>query len=308
MKIEKFRSDDQIEEILKIAEATSQKYVSDIQLLDRDAFNVYMENFWPDSNIKTDLRFLTTDEGKIIGIGGLLKNPKLDYWVIYLDMYPEFENEERWECLLTECMKLAENQNAPKMRFTAPRERMTLNTVLKNRGITPNYYMYRLFNDNLANIPAIEMPEGISIQKSTAVLNPTQFVKVMNNAYKHNESWVPDTEKSIEELETIRKKEYRTLHYYAYEGEKLVGVCNVLDKAKGTRTRFIDSIGVHSKFQNRGIGTALMGTVLRDLHSSGRKDVVFTTAGKSKADINLPMKFGFQEEKEKTTIVYDFKP
>ena len=160
--------------------------------------------------------------------------------------------------------------------------------------------------ENLDNLPQIAIPTEFSFEKSSQITDPIQYVNILNETYKNFQGFVPDTPETIKNWEIAEKKRFDIAHYYAYEGKRLVGVCTVEDNLDETRNRRIDSIGVLENYRNRGIGSVLMSMALHDLEQKGRKKVNIWTSGKTTEAIGLPLKFGFEIDKDNSSIRYKY--
>lgn len=308
MKILKYDNDSRLADIIKINEAYRQKYRPNEPELDIHGLKLMIKTHWPKTVLERDVLYAITDEGEPIGAIGLFKPEKEEKWVALMIAIPEFETEELWDKLLTRILDLAKEQNAPELHFQSSKDSTLLNRTLSNRNIIPNHYIYSLQLNNYERIQEISIPKGITIKKSTKMEDITQFISVMNDAYKNVPEWTPETEEIVQKLEKINRKNFTEIYYLAYEGNEMVGACNVLDTLKETKPHLISGLGVATDHQKRGIGGALMYSVLQDFKSKRRKNVMFNVTGNNVLDIKLPTKFGFQEDLAKTTMVYSIKP
>jgi len=309
MKIIKYDSDARFTEIVKIFEASRQKYTPKFPIMDEEDAKILIKTHWPRTIFERDVLCAVTDEGKTIGMVGLYKKDKDDKWFPMMDVIPEYETVDLWNEMITAILKLAKEQNAPELYFQASKNRTTLTQALAMRNITPHHYVYSLRLKNLEDIPKVSIPKGITIESTPTIQGKNQYISVMNEAYKNVEEWTPDTEKNVIEAEVMDKKgNFETMYYLAYEGKTMVGACCVSDHPKESSNRLIRGLGVQSNYQKKGIGEALMFSALRDFKTKGRKDVNFWVSGKDTSDIKLPTKFGFQEIPDQTTMVYTIKP
>ncbi len=308
MKIIKYDSAARFTDVVNIIEASRQKYWPTAPIMDEEDAKLNIKTFWPNTVLERDILCAVTDEGKTIGFVGLYKMEKGDNWFPLMNVYPEYETVELWSEMITAILNLAKEQKAPDLHFQASKLRPTLTQALMMLDITPDHYIYSLHLKNLENIPKVSIPKGITIESTPTIQGKTQYISVMNEAYKNIEEWVPDTEENLMEGENLAKKRNFDMTYYlAYEGKTLVGACYVTDHPKDTSNRLIRSLGVQSKYRKKGIGGALMLTALQDFKAKGRKDVKCFVSGKDASDIKLPTKFGFQEIPAQTTVVYSLK-
>jgi N-acetylglutamate synthase-like GNAT family acetyltransferase len=309
MKIIKYDSDARFTEIINIFEASRQKYTPKAPIMDEEDAKIMIKTHYPNTVFERDVLCAVTDEGKTIGMVGLYKKDNDDKWFPLMDVLPEYETVELWNEMITAILNLAKEQNAPELHFQASKLRTTLTQALAMRNITPDHYIYSLHLKNFKDIPEVSIPTGITIEKTSTIRGKNQYISVMNEAYKDADEWTPDTEENLMEAEIMNKKQnFETIYYLAYEGKKLVGACNVMDHPKDSSNRFIAGLGVQTEYEKKGIGGALMYAALSDMKTKGRKDVKFNTFGKDTSAIKLPVKFGFKEIPDETTMVFSIKP
>ena len=305
MKIVKYDNETKIDAIIEIAELSRKKYTPNDPPWTRERIDGVMKTLYVNSTMEADTIYMVNDDGKIIGFAGLMKTEiTTDPWILISEVHLEYESEEVWTKLLNNILTQSKEQNAPGIKFISNKTRPILTSALKTLNFTADHFVYSLNLKNLNNIPEITVPKGIKIKMSDGIEDPKQHVTVMNEAYENVEEWIPDTPESIQDWEMMQKQTFDPVHFYAYKGKKLVGACNVLDSKQDDISRFIGSIGVRRKYQNQGIGAALMGTALVNLKQKGNKMVQFNTSGKNTSDIDLPTKFGFKEDTTKTQVVY----
>ncbi|UYP46090.1 hypothetical protein NEF87_002375 [Candidatus Lokiarchaeum ossiferum] len=305
MKIVKYDNESKIDAMVEIAEQSRKKFYPNNPPLTKDRIHDVMKTIYVNSTLEADSIFAMDDDGKVIGFAGLMRTEVAkDPWILLCNVLPEVETEEIWTQLITTVLNQAKEQNAPGIKITSDKMRPILNNALKTLNFTPDHYIYSLNLKNLNNIPKVTIPKGIEIKVADKIIDPKQHVSVMNEAYENKDEWIPDTPENIQDWEAMQKKTFDPVHFYAYKGKKIVGACNVLDSKQDNVSRFIGSIGVRKKYQNQGIGEALMGTALQNLNKRGNKMVQFNTSGKNTSDIELPTKFGFEEDINKTQVVY----
>ena len=305
MKIVNYDNESKIDAIIEIAEQSRKQFYPNNAPWTKDRVHGYMNNLYVNSTLEADTIFAMNDDGKIIGFAGLMRTEVAENpWILICEVMPNHETEEIWSQLITTILTQSKEQNAPSIKFLSNKTRPVLNAALKTLNFTPDHYIYSLNLKNLNNIPEITIPKGIQIKMSDIINDPKQHVSVMNEAYENIEEWIPDTPENIQDWEAMQKKTFDPVHFYAYKGKKIVGAINILDSKQDNISRFIGSIGVRKKYQNRGIGEALMGTALQNLNKKGNKMIQFNTSGKNTSDIELPTKFGFKEDIAKTQVVY----
>ncbi len=308
MKIIKYDNEARFTDIVNIMEVNRQKYRPNDPIVDYDDLKMLINVHWPDTVMERDVLCAVDENGITIGVVGLFKSEARKKWNAIMSVIPEYETFNLWNEMITEILNLAKEQNAPDINFRSSKESKILNDVLATRNIIPDHYMYSLQLKNLDNLPEVTVPKGITIKTSSKIPDKNQYIAVMNEAYSNVEEWTPDTEENIAEFENMNKKNFDDIYYLAYKGKTLVGACNVSDTPKENSNRFINGLGVRSKYQKKGIGGALMFTALQDFKAKGRKDVMFNLSGKDASDIKLPVKFGFKEIPSQTTMIYSIKP
>lgn len=310
MKIEKSNDiESNIESFIDITEQVRLKYRPEASPETRERLDDLFKQYYPNTQFETDVIFACNEEGKRIACAVLIKTGDIAKpWSVSYNVYPEYDTAEVANLLLPEIIHIAQEQNAPPGLTTFHRNDQThLEKVIKSQHFIADHYNYGLFLNNLDNLPQISIPEGYSFEKNNHITDLIQYVNVLNEAYKNFEGFEPDTPETIKNWETMEKKRFDIVHYYAYEGKTLVGLCTVEDNLDETLNRRIDSIGVLENYRNRGIGSALMSMAIRDLRQKGRKKVNIWTRGKTTAAIDLPLKFGFEIDKGNSSVRYKLK-
>ncbi|MHA1520099.1 MAG: GNAT family N-acetyltransferase [Promethearchaeota archaeon] len=296
-----------IEAFIDIAEQVRMKYEPDASPETRGRFDDFFKNFWPNTQMETDVIFAGNEEGKPIAFAGLLKTAdRAKSWGLTYNVYPEYDTAEVANLLFPEMMRIAQEQNAPGLHTGHRREQIELKEVIQKHNFiaNANYYVLFLNLKSLDNLPQIAIPTGFSLDMSNKITDPIEFVEVMNEAYKYYEGYEPDTPETFKDWEIMERKLFDFAYYYAYEGKKLVGLCIVEDGLDETLNRHIDSICVKPKYHNKGIGSALMSRALHDLKQKGRNKVDMFIRGKTEAAIGLPLKFGFEINNTFSSISY----
>ncbi len=308
MKIDKIDDiESKIEAFIDIAEQVRLKYRPEALPETKERSKDLFKNYWPNTNLSTDLIFASTEEGKPIAFAVLMKtNDIAKPWGIAYNAYPEYNNTEVASLLIPEIIRIAKEQNAPGLIASHRIDNTALKEVILSQNFISDLNTYGLHLKGLDNLPQIATPVGFSFEKSKQITDPIQYVNVLNESHKNFQNFVPDTPETIKDWEIAEKKRFDIAHYYAYEGKKLVGLCTVEDNLDETRNRRIGSIGVLEKYRNRGIGSALMSMALHDLGQKGRKKVNIWTRGKTTEAIGLPLKFGFEIDKDNSSIMYKY--
>ena len=308
MKIDKINDiDSKIEAFIDIAEQVRLKYRPEALPETRERSEDLFKNYWPNTQFSTDLIFAITEEGKPIAFAVLMKtNDITKPWGIAYNVYPEYNTTEVANLLIPEIIRIAKVQNAPGLNAAHRLDNAALKEVILSQNFILTHNTYGLHLIGLDNLPQIATPAGFSFEKSSQITDPIQYVNVLNETHKHFQNFVPDTPETIKNWEIAEKKRFDIAHYYAYEGKRLVGLCTVEDNLDVTRNRRIDSIGVLENYRNKGIGSALMSMALHDLNQKGRKKVNIWTSGKNAEAIGLPLKFGFEIDKNNSSIRYTY--
>ena len=308
MKID--RMDDieaKMEAFIDIAEQVRLKYRPEASPETRERSDELFKNYWPNTQMRTDVIFARNEKGKPIAFAGLLKTADLAKpWGLTYNVYPEYDTAEVANLLFPEIIRIAQEQKAPGLHTSHRLGQTELEEVIKSQKFIAGSKSYMLFLNltRLDKLPQIASPTGFSFEKSSQITDPIQYVNVLNEAYKDSEGYEPETPETIKNWEIMEKKRFDIAHYYAYEGTTLVGVCTVEDNLDETKNRRIESIGVLENYRNKGIGSALLNMAVHDLQQKGRKKVNIWTRGKTTAVIGLPLKFGFEIDNGNSSISY----
>jgi GNAT superfamily N-acetyltransferase len=309
LKIDKINDiESKIEAFIDISEQVRLKYRPEASPETRERFDDFFKNYWPNTQMKTDVIFASNEEGKPIAFAALLKIKDIAKpWGISYNVYPEYDASEVANLLFPEIIRIAQEQNAPGLNTSHRKDQTDLKEVIQSHNFMVDDKSYVLYLKSLDNLPQIAIPTEFSFEKSRQITDPIQYINVLNEAYKNFKGFDPDTPETIKNWEIAERKRFDIAHYYAYEGKTLVGVCTVEDNLDETRNRRIDSIGVLEKYRNKGIGTALLSMALHDLQQKGRKMVNIWTKGKTTAAIGLPLKFGFEIDNGNSSVSYTRK-
>lgn len=260
--------------------------------------------------LSRDSLVVEDNNGNLIGFTGLLKSSKRDFWYLEIAMLPEFYKSNFTVNLFDSILNLAKEQNAPDIRFTI-RKYLFIDSPLEEKfkeiGLKPIHYDFFMRLDKIDSIPTFKEPLGITFQNQKEISDVNSYLTVVNDAFSKHFDFRPYTEEEFKVIFEKKWKEDDTEHWFALEGNKLIGICTFIINPKLSHIGTVESLGVLHENHHRGIGGYLLGHGIQSLIEKGCSVLELTVEANNEKALTLYKKYGFNEVESRTRIFYTIK-
>ncbi|MFX0030572.1 MAG: hypothetical protein ACFE8B_15275, partial [Candidatus Hermodarchaeota archaeon] len=196
--------------------------------INEEQFNAAFEFEGEQTNLSRDFLVAEDNNGKIIGFAGLLKTAKRDSWRVAIEVLPDYFKSNIFVELFESIFKLKNEQNGPEVRFSLKKYKLTdspLQKKLDEMQLTPVHYNWEMHLENVDQQPEVTVPTGITIHTGKEIPDLTSFVNVNNEAFSEHFEFRPLSEEELKLILEHAWKAYDIDHWFAYDGEELVGIC-----------------------------------------------------------------------------------
>ncbi|MFX0020789.1 MAG: GNAT family N-acetyltransferase [Candidatus Hermodarchaeota archaeon] len=286
------------------------KDINPTVIINEEVFDSDMKVAGDHTILSRDYIVAEDNNGEIIGFAGLYKSSKRVHWILDLFMLPKFFKTKPMVELFNSVLIMAKEQEAPELRFITTKytfEDTPLHNEIKKMGLEPVNYGFWMRLDDLSSQPQLKIPNNIKIQKVKVLNDISSYVAVRNDAFSKHFDFRPTTE---EELKTVLEgilKDYDKEHWLAYDDDKLVGICSSTINPELKHIGTITTLGLLHEYHRRGIGSSLLGHGIHSLIEKGCKRIELGVEAKNEKALNLYKKYGFNQVKSRTFIVYTIK-
>ncbi len=286
------------------------KYENPALGINEEQFNAALEFGGEQTILSRDFLVAEDNEGKIIGFSGLLKSSKRDSWRLAFEVIPEYFKSTIFVELFESILNIKNEQNGPEIRFSLKKYKLTdspLQRKLNEMGLKPVHYNWEMRLENVDQPPEVTVPTGITIHTGKEIPDLTSYVKVNNEAFSEHFEARPYSE---EEFKLILKKAWKAYdiqHWFAYDGENLVGICTSQINPEFKTIGLIQILGVLPSYHHRGIGRSLLVSCIKSLIEKGCEKIELGVETNNEKALTLYKKFGFKEEESRTVMIYKTK-
>ncbi len=256
--------------------------------------------------LSRDFLIAEDNQGSIMGFTGLQKSSTRDFWRIMYAVLPEHIKSRLPGKLLDAIVNLAKKQGAPKLRFYSRKDFASLKNKLEEMGIKPVQYGWWMRLDDFVSLPQLVVPPGITLRKEKDINDLVEYVAVYNEAHKEAFEFEPYTTEKVKQIfdQTIGDIE----HCFAFEGNKLVGICYITINPENENMGTINALGVLPSYRFHGIGSALLAFGIHSLHEKECEMIELSVMANNEQALALYKKFGFYELPLRTQYIYEVHP
>ncbi|MFX0123505.1 MAG: GNAT family N-acetyltransferase [Candidatus Hodarchaeota archaeon] len=276
-------------------------------ILSEEAFNAIV--------VRDDLTVLYRDfliavdnQGSIIGFTGLQKSSTRDFWRIVYAVLPEHIESRLPGKLLDAIVNLAKKQNAPKLRFYSRHIFTSLIAKLEEMDIKPVQYGWWMRMDDFEALPQPVGPPGITFRKEKDINDLVEYVVVYNEAHKDAFEFELYTAEKVKQIFDQTRKISDIEHCFAFEGNKLVGICYITLYPEKKMMGTINALGVLPSYRFRGIGSALLAFGIQSLLEKECEMIELSVMANNEQALALYKKFGFHKLPLRTQYIYELRP
>ena len=252
------------------------------------------------------LRFENTD-GKVVGFAGLFNfKGNVKTWRIFYGLFPEYLETSLPRMIIEASISLAQKSDIPEIFLSTIGSEITFDKILKHHGKTPFHYGWsmKLANYNPSALP--KTPEGITIQFQEEIDDYEMYTSVLNQAFQNHFEMTKFISEKLKKNNEMNLQYFIIRYHMAYDKDKLVGSCFIrIDKEKKQTSTF--GLVVLPKYQNRGIGSVLLGKGIEFLQKTEVTKIALHVDGENPRALDLYKKFGFQVEENLTETFYRMK-
>jgi len=286
------------------------KDINPIWIVNEEVFDSDMKVDGDQTILSRDYLVAEINKGDIIGYAGLFKSSKRDFWYLELNMLPEFFKSELMVELFNSTLILAKEQNAPELRYVTTKYTFIytpLHNKIKKMGLEPVNYGFWMRLDDVSSQPQLLTPINITLQKQEVVNDLNSYITVRNDAFSKHFDYRPLTE---EEFKTVLEgiwKDYDLEHWFAFDDDKLVGICSSTINPELKHIGTITTLGVLHAYHQRGIGSSLLGHGIQSLIEKGCSTIELGVEAKNEKALALYRKYGFNRVESRTFITYTIK-
>ncbi len=308
MKIRPFESNDKTR-VVEVLDRVL-KYDNPALGMDEDLFNAALAFEGEQTILSRDFLVAEDNEGKIIDFSGLLKSSKRDSWRLAFEVIPEYFTSTIFVELFESILNIKNEQNGPEIRFSLKKYKLTdspLQRKLNEMGLKPVHYNWEIFLEDTDPPPKINVPPGINIHSGKDVTDIASYINVHNEAFSEHFGFRPYSEKEFKLILKKAWKAYDIEHWFAYDKEKLVGVCTSQINPEFKTIGLIQILGVLPSYQHRGIGRCLLASNIQSLIEKGCEKIELGVEANNEKALTLYKKFGFKEDESRTVMIYKTK-
>ncbi|MFX0209636.1 MAG: GNAT family N-acetyltransferase [Candidatus Hodarchaeota archaeon] len=255
-----------------------------------------------------DFLIAKDNQGKAIGFTGLMKSSTRDYWRIMYIVLPEYIQSKLPGQLLDAIVNLANIQAASKLRFYSRENFILLNKKLKEMGIKPVQYGWWMRLDNFKSLSQSVVPPGIILKNQKDINNLSQYIAVYNEVHKNSFEFESHTEEKVNQFFNQKRNYLDIEHCFAFEGNKLVGMCYITSDPEKQVFGTINSVGVLPSYRHQGIGSALMMFGIQLLLEKKCKMIELSVMADNEQALALYKKLGFYKLDLRTQYIYEVLP
>jgi ribosomal protein S18 acetylase RimI-like enzyme len=255
------------------------------------------------SGDKTDLsqnvlRF-EDSEGNKVGFVGMRKfhgETILEYAI-----RAEYFSSTLPQVLIEACIGFAKNKGIQNLLFhTFGPLAKPFDDVMQEKGKKIFQYGIRMFLQDVEALNMPETPQGITFRKIPKLDDYSHYTAVFNAANQNSFGFHPHSvEETMKEIENLRQRRDHYDHWFAYDHDVLVGICDVL--VYSGHKGYIYHLAVLPAFQHRGIGSKLLGLAIKSLHNMNYMSIELGVYLSNESALrlyeNLGFKPGFMKEK-----------
>ncbi|MFX0181435.1 MAG: GNAT family N-acetyltransferase [Candidatus Hodarchaeota archaeon] len=258
--------------------------------------------------LSRDFLIAEDSQGSIIGFIGLQKSSTRDFWRITYAVLPEYIKSRLPGRLMDAIVNLAKKQGSSKLRSYSRMDFTSLNRKLEELGIKPVQYGWWMRLDDFGALPQSVVPPGITLRKEKDINDFIEYVAVYNEAHKEAFEFEPYTAEKLKQIFDQTRKISDIEHLFAFEGNKLVGICYITINPEKKVMGTINALGVLLSYRFRGIGSALLASGIRSLHEKECKMIELSVMANNEQALALYKKFGFYELPLRTQYIYEVHP
>jgi ribosomal protein S18 acetylase RimI-like enzyme len=202
---------------------------------------------------------------------------------------------------------LAKEQNAPDIHFTVRKFVFTdspLEEKFKEMELKPVHYDFSMKLVKIDSIPSFIEPSGIVFQNQKKISDTTSYLAVLNDAFSEQFDFRPLSRNEFKIIFEERWKEFDIEHWFAFEGNKLIGICTLIINPELNHIGTIQGLGVLHECHHRGIGRSLLGFGIQSLIKKGCTIIELGVEATNEKALTLYKTFGFNEVESLTEIFY----
>ncbi|MFX1388438.1 MAG: GNAT family N-acetyltransferase [Promethearchaeota archaeon] len=260
------------------------------------------------TDLSRDCLIAEDNKGDIIGFALLFKSSKQNTCWLEVKILPHYFKSEFYVKLFESALKLTSKQNTPKIRFVL-RKYILIDSPLQNKlkelGLKPTHFDYWMRLDNFKFIPKIKTPKGYTFQNHKELNDFTNYVKILNDAFREHYDFIPFNEEEFKSIHIISWKGYFVEYWFAFKGNDKIGVCFVNINPDSKHIGIVYTLGVLHSYHHKGVGSYLLGLGIQTLIDKGCKIIELGVESDNAKALSLYEKFGFYEIKSRTAIFYE---
>ena len=230
----------------------------------------------PDFNVDTDGFIVETEDGRIVGYGGLVNHEYAIYEILG-NGHPDFKGRG----IGTTMLHAVEKRAREMMVHAQPDARVVLKTTInqkdtagitlhENEGYLPAQYHWRM-EINLKDAPPMpNFPAGIELRPFVQGEQDEAILRANNEAFREHPGHI---DWSLEEWRRYRYDDPEfdpTLWMIAWDGDEIAGYS--INRYR-TGIGWIRTLGVRPHWRKRGLGEALLYHSFGEYYRRGTKTV-----------------------------------
>jgi mycothiol synthase len=268
-----------------------------------------------------DTRVVVGPGGQIVGAAGIFDMAPHVSIYNWCQVHPDHHGEG----IGTTLADWAENRGRASIELAPPDARVTLGQeilsthsdakeLLRNRGFSPVRYFSRLQMELNAAPPEPPVPEGIVIRPSGGDAELPRLVHAFEDAFRDHWGFVEQPfEDTLREFQAWIKTSPRydpSLWLVAIESDEMVGVAMAhAETAEDPDMGYISELGVRRAWRKRGIGTALLFSLLSEFRRRGlRRAALDVDAESLTGATSLYEGVGFHLERQAIAMEKELRP
>ncbi len=259
------------------------------------------------TDLSRDCLIAEDNNGKMNGFAILFKSSKRDPWWLELKVLPKHFKSNLLIELFEAILDLANKQCGPKILFNITKyiyNNSPLRFKFENMGLKPDHYDFWMRMENFHALQKLDTPQGITFQKKQKLSDFTNFVKVLNDAFKNHFDFIPYEENDFKTMHNTGWKGYNVEYWFAFEKNNPVGICVPIINPNLEEVGIINTLGVLHSHHHNGIGSTLLGLGIQSLIEKGCKTIELGVEAKNERALNLYRKSGFYEVDSRTLIFF----
>ncbi|QEE15494.1 GNAT family N-acetyltransferase [Promethearchaeum syntrophicum] len=267
--------------------------------------NTFERIFGKESILSRDILKFENEAGDLIGFSGVSNiSGTSSSWRLFIAILPEYYKTQLPQQVIEASILLSRNLKIEELTtYTEGPRAAPFNQAFKNLGIDPLLYLLQMhltdFKDDYSSI----IPQGVKIRNLKEIDDYRQFISVNNNAFQPVPGFQPTTIEKMKEIQDYRKKQREIEYLFTYESDDLIGFC-IIEYDPKRVIGYIQSLAVHPKYQNRGIGRYLAIEAINIFKLKNCKRIELQAVTDNKNAVTLYQSLGFRSIEKMKIICY----